>query len=396
MCLTQYYELMGTDEVLATHQQELRRGTIVLACLLMLRTPGYGYALLEHLEAAGFEVDANTLYPLLRRLERQGLLRSEWNTDEARPRKYYSTTPTGQDLARALRAGLDATGSGPAGPGGRCMMSDLTDRYVGEVLRGVPAPMRDDVERELRASIADAIEATDARGVAQPGPGNGSAPLPGGAEAQALNELGDPARLAASLTDGPQYLIGPGLYWDYRRTVRALLMIVPPTVALTVSTVQAFTGTPPIEVLLDGLGLLLMVAFQVVLWTTLGFAIAEHTGTREIPGRRPWSVADLPRRSGPEGDAGRDRSAPCWACSSGSPPWSGSSSEPGSRDSGEVVPLLDPELWSFWLPALIALMSAGVALQLLAYARGRWSPTTGRRCASLGTCSSAWSGSPCC
>ena len=64
------------------------------------------------------------------------------------------------------------------------------------------------------------------------------------AEATALTELGDPAKLAASLTDGPQYLIGPGLYWDYRRVLRALLMIVPGVVTLTVSTVQAFTGTP--------------------------------------------------------------------------------------------------------------------------------------------------------
>jgi PadR family transcriptional regulator len=95
---------MAPDDVLATHQQELRRGTTVLACLQLLRTPGYGYALLEHLETAGFDVDANTLYPLLRRLERQGLLLSEWNTDETRPRKYYVTSPAGHDLARALRA----------------------------------------------------------------------------------------------------------------------------------------------------------------------------------------------------------------------------------------------------------------------------------------------------
>jgi len=86
-----------------THLQELRRGTVVLACLLVLRDPGYGYSLLETLASAGLAVEANTLYPLLRRLEAQGLLASEWRTDEPRPRKFYRTTPAGELLADTLR-----------------------------------------------------------------------------------------------------------------------------------------------------------------------------------------------------------------------------------------------------------------------------------------------------
>ena len=86
------------------HQQELRRGTVVLACLLVLKTPEYGYQLLETLNAAGIDVDGNTLYPLLRRLEKQGLLSSDWNTDEPRPRKYYATTPAGRHMATQLSA----------------------------------------------------------------------------------------------------------------------------------------------------------------------------------------------------------------------------------------------------------------------------------------------------
>ena len=89
---------------LDTHLQELRRGTVVLASLTVLREPGYGYGLLETLEAAGFEVQGNTLYPLLRRLESQGLLESDWNTDESRPRKFYRTTAAGDAVAAALLA----------------------------------------------------------------------------------------------------------------------------------------------------------------------------------------------------------------------------------------------------------------------------------------------------
>lgn len=95
---------MDFDEILSAGQQELRRGTVVLACLLLLRKPGYGYALLDELRGIGLSVDANTLYPLLRRLEGQGLLVSEWNTQEARPRKFYRISPVGERLTTSLLA----------------------------------------------------------------------------------------------------------------------------------------------------------------------------------------------------------------------------------------------------------------------------------------------------
>ncbi|MFG3441602.1 PadR family transcriptional regulator [Nonomuraea sp. NPDC047897] len=91
---------MTSEELILTQAQELRRGTVVLACLALLEEPQYGYALLETLNDAGVTVDGNTLYPLLRRLEKQGLLASEWNTDESRPRKFYRVSPEGS-LVRA-------------------------------------------------------------------------------------------------------------------------------------------------------------------------------------------------------------------------------------------------------------------------------------------------------
>jgi PadR family transcriptional regulator, regulatory protein PadR len=87
---------------LETYLKELRRGSVLLACLLVLRKPGYGYGLLERLEEVGVEVDANTLYPMLRRLEKQGLLTSEWDTEGARPRRYYATSDQGVALAAEM------------------------------------------------------------------------------------------------------------------------------------------------------------------------------------------------------------------------------------------------------------------------------------------------------
>lgn len=85
-------------------QAELRRGVLQLAVLASLRRATYGYDLLKVLEEAGMPTEEGTLYPVLRRLERENLLSAEWNTSGTRPRKYYRTTDRGQDVLDALVA----------------------------------------------------------------------------------------------------------------------------------------------------------------------------------------------------------------------------------------------------------------------------------------------------
>lgn len=95
---------MPETETLQNLITELRRGSLTLAVLGSLRTPHYGYALLQTLQEQGIEIEANTLYPLLRRLESQELLTSDWDTSESRPRKYYTVSRKGQEtLWRLMR-----------------------------------------------------------------------------------------------------------------------------------------------------------------------------------------------------------------------------------------------------------------------------------------------------
>jgi len=81
---------------------ELKRGTQILAVLSQLKTNQYGYSLLQALEEKGVNIEAGTLYPLLRRLESQGLLQSEWDTTESRPRKYYILSKDGIETYSTL------------------------------------------------------------------------------------------------------------------------------------------------------------------------------------------------------------------------------------------------------------------------------------------------------
>ncbi|GIP58824.1 PadR family transcriptional regulator [Paenibacillus sp. FSL W8-0186] len=90
------------QEVVNGLLQELRRGTIIIGVLSQLSEPQYGYSLVMILEEKGMSIDPGTLYPLLRRLEKQGLLDSEWDTTESRPRKYYRRSEFGTEVYRQL------------------------------------------------------------------------------------------------------------------------------------------------------------------------------------------------------------------------------------------------------------------------------------------------------
>lgn len=86
---------------------ELRRGVLVLAVLAVLsrlQVPQYGYSLKQALAEGGMPVEEGTLYPLLRRLEAQGLLASEWDEDYAPPRRYYRLSREGKRAFAALSA----------------------------------------------------------------------------------------------------------------------------------------------------------------------------------------------------------------------------------------------------------------------------------------------------
>ncbi len=91
------------NELLQNTMLELRRGVIVLAVLSQLGEEQYGYSLLKLLSDQGLELDQGTLYPLLRRLESQGLLQSVWKLEEARPRRYYVISQGGREMLSRLK-----------------------------------------------------------------------------------------------------------------------------------------------------------------------------------------------------------------------------------------------------------------------------------------------------
>jgi PadR family transcriptional regulator PadR len=101
---------MPLDDPYEALRLELRRGVLVLAVLSQLQAERYGYTLRKALADAGVEIDEGALYPMLRRLETQGLLTSEWREEDKRKKRFYRLSPQGQDVLARLTVEWRAMG----------------------------------------------------------------------------------------------------------------------------------------------------------------------------------------------------------------------------------------------------------------------------------------------
>jgi hypothetical protein len=165
--------------------------------------------------------------------------------------------------------------------------TSLTDRYIDAILRRVPGRQRPDIERELRTSIADAVDDRLEAGAE-----------PAEAEMAVLTDLGDPARMAAGYAERPLHLIGPAHFLDYTRLLGALLITVVPTVAAVVGVLRALDGDGASAVAGDAIGAALTAAFHVAFWTTLVFAVLERVPALNPLPTPKWTPAALPEPVG--------------------------------------------------------------------------------------------------
>lgn len=239
--------------------------------------------------------------------------------------------------------------------------SSLTDRYVTAVLAGVPAEQRAKVDADLRRSIEEAVASNAAGGTA-----------PGDAERAALTELGDPMRVSASYSGRELHLIGPAFYPDYIRLLRLLLTIVVPIVGVVVGTATAISGADLWNVIAAGFGAAFSVGVQVAFWVTLVFAIIDRRGAESRSATSTWDLDDLPeppsRRISLGSTIGSIAGLAVLAWFLLWQPGYQETFDPG----GPSIPILDPALSEFWIPFLVAVVLASIALEIVKYLKGHW------------------------
>jgi hypothetical protein len=221
---------------------ELRRGLSVVLVLARLAREQYGYTLLKELDSAGLPVDQNTLYPLLRRLESQGLLSSggRWRRIRGTTGTPLGGDPEGADTARSGSCWRRSTMRHADD------IADLFARYAAEVGRHLPVRGREDIEREIAATLADRLDD-------QVGP-SGRAATMDDAVAM-LKETGHPRKTAASyLAD--THLVGPALYPLFLLVCRVALPVLA-AVLIGALTLSAALAADPSIGFLEHLGRIL-------------------------------------------------------------------------------------------------------------------------------------------
>jgi hypothetical protein len=254
-------------------------------------------------------------------------------------------------------------------------MTTLTDRYIAATLRSVPDKSRGDLERELRASIGDDVDARVAKGV-----------QPDSAEIAALTELGDPARLAAAYDWPQRYLIGPRVFHAYVRTLVIVLAFSIPTVWAVLMAVWLAAGDPVGAALLISSAGALFVGMMAAFWTTVGYAVVEAAETaREVDGVAPewtteigigvgWTPARLPKETSARTVRINDAIEVIVGVSIGiAIVFIQRSMSPFSDASGAAIPVMNPALWSVWIPIFIALAVTWVVIEFVKLVRGAWS-----------------------
>lgn len=245
-------------------------------------------------------------------------------------------------------------------------MTNWTERYLEAALRSIPEAKRTDVERELRSSIADALEERVATGEDR-----------GAAERAVLEGLGDPYQLASGYTGRPNYLIGPELFSIYRTFLPRLLGAVVPLVGLIIVAVTMADSGDLGDALGAGISAAIGVAIQIAFWTTATFIFLERADTAreartelvEKAGR--WKVERLPEKESGRMTAGETVGEVVTALITiGGLLFLRSISVPGAA--GAEISLFEPILTNFWYPIWIAVLLAQAVLHIIVFTVGRW------------------------
>jgi hypothetical protein len=246
-------------------------------------------------------------------------------------------------------------------------MTSLTERYLAAALRGIPEAQRDEAERELASSIADAVEDRVRAGEDQ-----------AAAEKAVLEGLGDPVRLAAGLVGRPLYLIGPGLFVEYRQLLFMLLSIIVPIVGIVLAAVSLASGEGYAGALVDGIGAAWNVAVHLAFWVTVAFILVERVDAMreardEITGALGhWTVDRLPALPANRVTAGDTVGEVVSTLISIGGIFFLNGASWFHDASGDVIPLFNPEVWGFWMPILIALLASMAGVQIVIFLVGRW------------------------